>query len=126
MTSNEYIPIAVGWRVIVEKVPGKRVSDGGIALDATIHAQQHLMYMAKVVSIGEAAFKARTKGGIDMNEWVRVPQVGDYVIVPAYGGQPVRRTEKDGKERPLLTILNDTDIIAIIEDPSYYYSWVDG
>ena len=126
MTSDELIPVPVGWRVIVEMCTGKGVSDGGIDLSATLEAQNHLMYLAQIKAVGEAAFGATTKGGIDMTKWSATPEVGDYVIVPAYGGQPIRRRKKGDKDRPLLKILNDTDVIAIVSDPADYYSWVDG
>lgn len=68
---------------------------------------------------------ATTKGGIDMSAWKVRPQEGDYVIYSPYGGIPIRRTERDGKERPELKLMNDTDIHAVVDDPSKYYSWVD-
>lgn len=122
---SDFVPIPVGWRIIVEPMHGKKESEAGIDLSASMDAQEHLQYIGKVVAVGEAAFSATTKGGINMSEWTKKPQKGDYVIYPPYGGVRIRRTEKDGKERPILIAMNDTDIIAIIDDPTKYYSWVD-
>lgn len=122
---SDFVPIPVGWKVIIEPMQGKKESEAGIDLSATIHAQEHLMYIGKLVAVGEGAFMASTKGGIDMSQWTVRPQVGDYVVYSPYGGIRIRRTEKDGKERPILLLMNDTDIHAVIDDPNKYYSWVD-
>lgn len=122
---TDFVPVAIGWKVIVEPIRGKKETEAGIDLSASMDAQEHLQYMGKLVAVGEAAFNAQTKGGIDMSSWKARPQVGDYVIYSPYGGVRIRRTEKDGKERPILILMNDTDIHAIIDDPSKYYSWVD-
>lgn len=114
-------PIAVGWKVIIKPRPGKPVSDGGIDLEATVDAQEHLVYLGEIVEIGEAAFMTRTAGGLDMSKWKVRPQVGDNVIFPPYGGLRIRVR---GAKQPLI-LVNDTDIMAVIDDPDAYYSWID-
>jgi len=123
--SSDYVPIPVGWKVIIEPKQGVTVTEAGIDISVTVESQEHLIYLGKIVAMGEAAFMASTKGGIDMSKWERRPQVGDYVIYSPYGGIRIRRTERDGKKRPILLLFNDTDIHAIIDDPDKYFSWVD-
>lgn len=124
-SQSDFIPIPVGWKVIIEPMKGKTQTDAGIDLSATVDAQEHLVYIGRIRAMGEGAFMASTKGGIDMSAWERKPQDGDYVIYSPYGGIRIRRTERDGKDRPILLLMNDTDIHAIIDDPTKYYSWVD-
>lgn len=118
----ETIPVPIGWKVVVRPCEGKTMSAAGIDLSATIKAQEHLNYVGEIVAMGEAAFTSRTVGGIDMQAWDVKPQVGDYVLYPPYGGMAIYRTGK--KESPL-RLMNDTDIMAIIDDPEKYYTWVD-
>jgi len=120
MTNNS-IPIPVGWKVIVKPKKGKTESESGIDLSATVDAQDHLNYIGELVAVGEAAFCARTKGGIDMSAWKVRPQVGDQVMYAPYGGVDIRRSGSTQN----LKLLNDTEILAIIDDPDNYYSWVD-
>ena len=86
MSKYPEIPIPMGWKVIIEPKQGKTTSDGGIDVSATRAAQEHLVYMGTILAMGEAAFTAVTKGGINMNEWEVKPQVGDTVIYSPYGG----------------------------------------
>lgn len=122
---SEFVPIPVGWKVIIEPLRGKKETEAGIDLSASMDAQEHLQYIGKLVAVGESAFTAETKGGINMSQWKVRPQEGDFVIYSPYGGVRIRRTEKDGKERPILILMNDTDVHAVIDDPTKYYSWVD-
>lgn len=116
------LPICVGWKVLVEPKIGKTMTASGIDISATADAEEHLVYCGKIVAIGEAAFTARTKGGINMDEWKVRPQLNDYVIFTPYGGLQIRRVGE--KEIPL-RLMNDTDIHALIESPEDYYSWID-
>lgn len=119
---QEAMPVAIGWKVIVKPCEGKTMTPAGIDLSATQKAQEHLNYIGEIVAMGEAAFTARTQGGIHMDEWQTKPQVGDYVLYPPYGGMAIYRAGK--KEAPL-RLMNDTDIMALIDDPDRYYTWVD-
>lgn len=119
--SNAPIPIPVGWKIIVRPKEGKTETESGIDLTATVDAQEHLTYLGEIVAIGEAAFMTKTTGGLNMAEWTVRPEVGDFVIFPAYGGTQIRQS---GERHPL-RLLNDTDIMALIDNPDDYYSWVD-
>jgi len=115
------VPMPVGWRVIVKPKEAKTMSDGGLDLTPTEDAQEHLVYIGELVAVGEAAFKSRTAGGLDMKKWAVVPQVGDSVFFAPYGGLQIRQR---GEKKPL-RLLNDTDVLAIASDPDAYYSWID-
>lgn len=115
------MPVVVGWKVLIEPKRGKTQTEGGIDVSVTEQAQEHLAYIGKIVAMGEAAFSARTQGGIDMAEWKARPQVGDFVMFQPYGGMMVRPT---GEQKPL-RLMNDTDIVAIIDSPDDFYSWID-
>jgi len=121
MSKYPEIPIVMGWKVIIEPKKGKTESAGGIDVSATRAAQEHLVYMGTILAMGEAAFTAVTKGGINMNEWEVKPAVGDVVIYSPYGGMQIRPSGCDN----YLLLMNDTDIHAIIDDENSFYSWVD-
>jgi len=116
------VPIPVGWKVVVKPKKGKTTSDGGIDVSATVEAEEHLVYIGELLALGEQAFCARTKGGIDMAAWNAKPQVGDFVMYPPYSGMRIRRA---GEDERFLLLMNDTDIVALIDDPDAYYSWID-
>ena len=113
--------IPVGWKVLIEPKRGKTISAGGVDISASVDAQEHLVYVGTILAMGEAAFTARTQGGIDMAEWKVRPQVGDHVIFQPYTGMRIRMR---GKEKFIL-MMNDTDIQALIDDTNDYYSWID-
>ena len=115
------VPIAVGWKVIVKPKPGKTESESGIDLSATVDAQDHLVYIGELIEVGEAAFQTKTAGGLDMSTWKVRPQVGDSVMFSPYCGMKIRQR---GEKNPII-LMNDTDIMAVIDDPDSYYSWID-
>lgn len=117
------VPIPLGWKVILKPKRGKTVSDGGIDISSTADAEEHLQYIGQILDMGEAAFTACTKSGIDMSAWEARPQVGDYVIYTPYSGMRIRRVGES--EESYILLLNDTDIQALIESPDSYYSWID-
>ena len=117
-------PIALGWKVVIRPKEGKQFSAGGIDMSAAAEAEAHLSYIGQVLVLGEAAFTARTKSGIDMSQWKVRPQVGDWVIHTPYAGMRIRRSGAPKSER-WVVLMNDTDIQCIIDDPDDFYSWVD-
>jgi co-chaperonin GroES (HSP10) len=117
------VPIPLGWKVIVKPKVGKTTTDSGIDISAGKDAEDHLNYIGEIVAVGEAAFSASTKGGIDMAQWEARPQVGDWVMFTPYAGMRIRIA--GGDETKVLILMNDTDIHALIEDPNAYYSWID-
>lgn len=122
--SSVSVPIPLGWKVILLPKQGKKTSAGGIDISATQDAEAHLSYIGEVLALGEAAFTARTKSGIDMSQWKVRPQIGDWVVHTPYAGIRIRRSGE--KDENWIILLNDTDIQALIDDPNDYYSWIDG
>ncbi len=120
---SNVVPIALGWKVIIRPKEGKTLSAGGIDVSAASDAEAHLSYIGEVLALGEAAFTARTKSGIDMSAWKVRPQVGDWIIHTPYAGMRLRRT--GAADEQWLILMNDTDVQAIIDDPGDFYSWVD-
>ena len=122
MTTEKFeVPVAVGWKVIIDPKPAKIMSDQGIDMSATEDAQEHLVYLGTLIAIGEAAFTANTQGGINMAEWKVRPRLGDFVMFSPYSGMRIRPR---GKKTPII-LMNDTDIQAIIGDMDSFYSWID-
>ncbi len=117
------IPLPLGWKVIVKPKKALTTSEGGIDVSAAADAESHLTYTGEILAIGEAAFTARTKSGIDMSAWKVRPQVGDFVIHTPYAGMRIRRSGE--KDEDYIILMNDTDIQALIDDVSDYYAWVD-
>ena len=117
------VPLPIGWKVIIKPKKGKTISDGGVDVSAAVDAEEHLVYMGEILAIGEAAFTARTQGGINMAEWKVRPQVGDNVLYTPYAGMRIRRSGV--RDERFLLLMNDTDIQALIDDPDAYFSWID-
>ena len=121
MSEITEIPIPLGWKVIIKPKKGKTETGTGIDVSATVAAQEHLVYIGEIIAMGEAAFTARTAGGIDMSTWKCKPQVGDNVIYSPYGGMQIRPSGYKG----FILLMNDTDIHGIIDDDQNFYSWID-
>ncbi len=117
------VPLCLGWKVIVLPKSGRQMSAGGIDITASQDAESHLSYIGQILDLGEAAFTARTKSGIDMSAWKVRPQVGDWVIHTPYAGMRIRRSGAENEK--WVVLMNDTDIQCIIDDPDDYFSWVD-
>jgi len=117
------IPLPLGWKVIVKPKLGVTTSEGGIDISAGADAEEHLCYTGEILAMGEAAFTARTKSGIDMSAWKVRPEVGDYIIHTPYAGMRIRRSGE--KDESFIILMNDTDIQALIDSTDDFYSWVD-
>ena len=68
-------PKAVGWRILIDPLKPKSVSDGGILIvDETQHAQKCLNYVGRVVDMGPLCYKhAKFEGG---DPWCKI---GDWM-----------------------------------------------
>ncbi len=106
-----------GSRVVVQIRSPKKKTKGGIIL--TEDAKDTEMWntqVAKVIAVGELAFKNRnTQEAWPEGSWC---QPGDFVRVPKYGGDKwsVRLGEDDAEV--LFVIFNDLDLIGkVTGDP---------
>lgn len=106
-----------GSRVLVQIRTPKQKTKGGIILTSeTRETDAWNTQIAKVISVGELAFKNRTT----MEPWPEGNwcKPGDFVRVPKYGGDRWTVKTADGADEALLVIFNDLDLIGkVTGDP---------
>lgn len=92
---NSNWPIPVGWRILVDPLEPKSVSDGGIILaDETTQAEMHLNYVGRVVASGPLCY--RHSKFADGGEWCKV---GDWIAYGQYAGQTITVKDNDAADR---------------------------
>jgi len=99
-----------GSRVLLQiRAPKQKTKSGIILSHDTVETEQDNTQVAKVIAIGELAFKNRST----MEPWPEGSwcQVGDFVRVPKYGGDRWKIDTADGISTTL-AIYNDLDIIG--------------
>lgn len=105
-----------GSRVLVQIRTPKSKTKGGIILTSdTRETDAWNTQIAKVIAVGDLAFKNRTT----MERWPEGSwcTVGDFVRVPKYGGDRWTVKTEDGEEA-LVVIFNDLDLIGkVTGDP---------
>jgi co-chaperonin GroES (HSP10) len=111
----------VGWRVLVRPYKPKDTwGDSEIALATeALESEELLTYVGQVVAMGDQCFKAVTRSGIDLSKIEPKPKVGDWVIYGTYGGQNINM--KNGTK---YLIMNDDGIMAVINDPAQFRSYL--
>ncbi len=106
-----------GSRVLIQIRTPKQKTKGGIILTSeTRETDAWNTQVAKVIAVGELAFKNRTT----MEHWPEGSwcKPGDFVRVPKYGGDRWTVKTADGKDEALLVIFNDLDLIGkVTGDP---------
>jgi co-chaperonin GroES (HSP10) len=106
-----------GSRVLVQIRTPKRKTAGGIILTTeTRETDAWNTQIAKVIAMGELAFRNRTT----MDRWPEGNwcEVGEFVRVPKYGGDRWTVKTADGEDEALLVIFNDLDLIGkVTGDP---------
>jgi co-chaperonin GroES (HSP10) len=106
-----------GSRVLVQVRTAKTVTKGGIIIpDETRETESWNTQVAKVLCLGELAFRNRTT----MERWPEGNwcEPGDFVRVPKYGGDRWTVKTADGKGEALIVIFNDLDLIGkVTGDP---------
>jgi co-chaperonin GroES (HSP10) len=106
-----------GSRVLVQIRTPKSKTKGGIILTSeTRETDAWNTQIAKVLAVGELAFKNRTT----MENWPEGSwcTAGDFVRVPKYGGDRWTVKTNDGEDEALLVIFNDLDLIGkVTGDP---------
>jgi co-chaperonin GroES (HSP10) len=106
-----------GSRVLVQIRTPKSKTKGGIILTSeTRETDAWNTQIAKVVLVGELAFKNRTT----MDPWPEGSwcKPGDFVRVPKYGGDRWTVKTTDGEDEALLVIFNDLDLVGkVTGDP---------
>lgn len=114
----ERLPKPSGWRVLVGMYRIEERTAGGIILtDEHRKGREYLRSLAKVLALGEEAYRhPKFNGGIALEQrepkpWVNV---GDVVMIGQYTGQSV--VIDDEGETQTLRLLNDDEILAVIPD----------
>jgi co-chaperonin GroES (HSP10) len=106
-----------GSRVLVQIRTPKSKTKGGIILTSeTRETDAWNTQIAKVILVGELAFKNRTT----MDPWPEGSwcKPGDFVRVPKYGGDRWTVKTTDGEDDALLVIFNDLDLVGkVTGDP---------
>ena len=106
-----------GSRVVVQIRTPKDKTKGGIILPTeTRETDLWNTQTAKVIAIGELAFKNRTT----MEPWPEGSwcKPGEFVRVPRYGGDRWTAKSLDGEHEVMLVIFNDLDLIGkVTGDP---------
>lgn len=116
------LPKPMGWKLLIRPRQAKKMSAGGIVLSNEVSdAEESMTFIGQVIAIGEAAFMATTQGGINMAEFVDVPDVGDWVVYAPFAGQKMRVKGDDS----IFLLLNDTEIQGLVANPDDYWSWID-
>ena len=106
-----------GSRVVVQiRAPKKKTKGGIILTDDTKDTEMWNTQVAKVIAIGELAFKNRnTQEPWPEGSWC---QPGDFVRVPKYGGDKWSIRHGDDDTEILFVIFNDLDLIGkVTGDP---------
>lgn len=108
------------WRILVEPVTAKPMTEGGIALpDMVTDAEKILTSVGRVLQIGEFAFKSKTLAGINLADEPNKPTVGSYVLHERYAGQEI-----DLRSGRKLRILLDTEILMLVTDPEEIRNYI--
>lgn len=99
---------ALGHRVLVKVEKPEEKTAGGIVLPSQVRdAEQRAAEIGTVVDVGPTAWLAEGLGG---SPWAKV---GDKVYFAKYAGKWVEK--KQDADTGVL-ILNDTDLMAIVEE----------
>lgn len=106
-----------GSRVLVQIRTPKNKTKGGIILTSeTRETDAWNTQVAKVLAVGELAFKNRTT----MEHWPEGSwcEPGEFVRVPKYGGDRWTVKTASGDDEALLVIFNDLDLVGkVTGDP---------
>lgn len=105
----------IGNRVLVQiKSPRRKTKSGIILTDDTRDTEMWNEMTAKVIAVGPLAYRNMTT----LEEWPGGAwcKPGDFVRVPKYGGDRIRRNALNSNEEApaLFVVFTDTDIIARI------------
>jgi len=108
-----YTPLL--WKILVQ-VPQPPEKIGSFYVpDSTRDENEFGCYVGYVAAVGQFAYTAVTKAGIDMNEMERKPSRGDWVIFGRHAGEKIKT--KDGT---LWIKMADTEIDGIVQDPDVF------
>ena len=103
------------WHVLVQiPMPPEKIGSLFVPDDLRDSAA-FASFVGYVVAIGDFAYTAITKAGIDLNKIKRKPKVGDWIIFGKHAGEKFR--VKDGT---LFVLMADTEVRGVIDNPDEY------
>ena len=103
-----------GPKVMIQLRTAPKKSRGGIILaEETKDFNQGNTQVARVVKVGQIAFRDRSSG----DEWKEGAWagIGDVVLAPRYGGFRFNVPIPETDEEAIFAIINDTDIQMVID-----------
>ena len=103
---------AVGYRILVKDEKVEEFSKGGIAIVTDPRLEQERASRAKVLDIGETAFKAfRTvnENGKEVNGYCPI-KIGDIIHYAPYAGKTLPDKSDEGG---WLRIITDDDVMGV-------------
>jgi co-chaperonin GroES (HSP10) len=103
------------WHVLVQ-IPQPPEKVGSLYVpDEFRDSAEFASYVGHVAAVGEFAYTAVTKAGIDLAKCSSKPKVGDWVIFGKHAGEKFRT--KDGT---LWVLMADTEVRGVINNPDDY------
>ena len=113
---EDMLPEPVGYRILVEMIPPKTKTSGGIILtDKSIEAQEFQRFVGKVIRFGPLCYLGNPRK-YGEEAWCKP---GDWVVFGAYTGE---RIQIKGHH---YRFVNDDQIMAIAPDPTAIKIYVD-
>lgn len=108
------------WYCLVLPKQPKKYSEGGILLtDDTKEAQEHLVFCGQVLKVGDLAFQAKTRAGLDLSEDSHRPKVGDWVVFAQYAGQRMEL-----RDETVVLMLADTEMMGRTDHPELFRHYI--
>ena len=103
----EKIPQPVGWRMVLFPLKLQGKTKGGVLLtDDTVTESQVTTNICKVLKMGPECYKDKEK--FPSGPWCKE---GDWVLITRYAGSRIRIYRCE------LSIINDDEILAVVDDP---------
>ncbi len=120
-------PFDPGWvNIVVEAVPPRTVSDGGIeVVETSQEAEAIQCTVARVLKCGPAAMEGTTASGIKLSNFhpdIQTPAqlVGKYVVFQLHCGQELTLRKTGQKIR----VLKVTDLLGVTVDPQAWKFYI--
>lgn len=99
-------PIKYGVLIKVEKV--EDLSAGGLYIpESAQEKQQYNVDRGEIIDMSDNAFK-------DTGMWKEKPKIGEMVLFNKYAGTVLHK--RDGREKIIYRLCNDTEILAILKE----------
>lgn len=110
------LPIEAGfWNLIIEPRPPKEKVGSIVLAEDTKAADKIQCTVGRIQAIGSLCFKAKTAGGLELEQERIKFKVGDEVLFQRHTGQKIRVLRPSGEER-VVVCMSDTEILCLVTD----------